>query len=280
MTRPGGLKGLVLGTGLARIALLPRRLRSALGCHLPRIADSLRWVLRSREFTNYSYEYSPRNREFLAQTLAVVTSRRAVDVRCYLVEAQENRALRDQLAECRRTSHYMHVTDDTLRLGRQLAWYALVRLLRPRNVVETGVGYGLSAALVSEALLQNADEGAPGWYVGVDLDPAAGFLLGSRHASVARLVQGDSLAMLRQLPDKVDLFISDSHVSAQFEYDECQAVVSRLAPGAVVATTVSELLPRFAEETGRRCVVFREEPVDHWFPGAWIGFAFAATPAG
>ena len=53
----------------------------------------------------------------------------------------------------------------------------------------------------------------------------------------------------------------------------------KLAPGAIVATTVSDRLPQFAEETGRHCAVFREEPEHHWYPGAWIGFAYSASAA-
>ena len=36
----------------------------------------------------------------------------------------------------------------------------------------------------------------------------------------------------------------------------------------------SDSLSRFASETGRCFVFFRETPKNHWYPGAGIGFAF------
>ena len=49
---------------------------------------------------------------------------------------------------------------------------------------------------------------------------------------------------------------------------------------AVVVTTVTTLLPAFAEETGRSFLAFKEEPRDHWYPGGWIGLAFRPAPPG
>jgi predicted O-methyltransferase YrrM len=279
MSEASALKQRLRASPLAPLVLLPVRIRASLGACLPRLGAALRWTLHSREFTNFTYDYTPRNVEFLVQSLAVVSGRPARDVRRYLEEARSDRELARLLAERRAAGPQARVTDPELRLGRQLAWYALTRLLRPCRVVETGVSHGLSAALVSQALLRNAAEGSPGEYVGIDLAPDAGGLLAEPHRRVARLVTGDSRTVLASMDGPVDLFISDSHVSAEVEYDECRTVASHLAAGAVIATTVSELLPRFAEETGRRCVVFHEEPAEHWFAGAWIGFAFGPRAA-
>lgn len=257
---------------VGRLALMPVRLRMALRYYTPQLANMLRWVGRSREMSNFSYRYTPRNLEFLAHTLATITDHPAAEVRAYLAEPIADADLQRTLAE--RAKHGGAI-DQTPRFGRQLAWYGLVRLLRPRLVVETGVSHGLSAVLVSHALRRNAALGDKGTYVGVDIDAGAGLLLGDRYPDVARVVTGDSLAVLAALSEPIDLFISDSHVSAEFEYAECMAVAPKLGAGAIVATTVSEQLPRFAEETGRRCIVFREEPERHWYPGGWIGFAYS-----
>jgi predicted O-methyltransferase YrrM len=263
---------------LGRLALMPVRLRIALRYYTPQLAKSLRWAGRSRELSNFSYRYTQRNLEFLVHTLSLVTERPAAQVRAYLAEPSADADLHRALADRRGMGADAALIDrdKDIRLGRQLAWYALVRLVRPRLVVETGVGHGLSGVLVSHALRRNAASGAKGTYVGVDLDPDAGVLLGDRYRDVARVITGDSRDVLGTLGGPIEIFISDSHVSPEFEYAECVAVAPTLAPGAIVATTVSDRLPRFAEETGRRCVVFREEPEDHWYPGAWIGFAYGA----
>lgn len=265
---------MAVGTGVARVALVALRLASPLRYYTRGIAAALRWAVQSREVSNYTYSYTPWNREFLAHLLGVVSGQPVGVVRGYLAEGACDQSLFQELANRRLAAGVANVVDPEMRLGRQLAWYALTRLVRPARVVESGVGYGLSAALVSQALLKNAREGAPGEYVGVDRHPEAGVLLGVAHRSVARIVRADALAGLREIDGPIDLFISDTHVSADLEYAECRMVLPKLSEQAIVATTVSRLLPRFAEETGRRCLVFREEPDRHWYPGAWIGFAF------
>jgi predicted O-methyltransferase YrrM len=264
---------------LGRLALMPVRLRIALGYCAPQLAKSLVWVGRSRELSNFSYRYTPRNLDFLVHTLSLVTNRPAAEVRAYLAEPSADADLHRALADRRGMGAEAALVDTDVRLGRQLAWYALVRLVQPGLVVETGVGHGLSGVLVSHALRRNAAAGVKGTYVGVDLDAEAGVLLGDRYGDVARVITGDSLTVLGSMSGPIDLFISDSHVSPEFEYAECVAVAPKLAPGAIVATTVSDRLPQFAEETGRHCAVFREEPEHHWYPGAWIGFAYSAPAA-
>ena len=152
--------------------------------------------------------------------------------------------------------------------------------MKPRRVVEAGAGLGLAAVVLAEALLKNAAEGNPGEYVGIDRDPRAGALLAPRQREVARVICGDSVSSLGALRQSVDLFITDSHVSPDLEYAECHAVEPWLTERAVVATTVTTLLPAFAEETGRSFLAFKEEPRDHWYPGGWIGLAFRPASPG
>jgi predicted O-methyltransferase YrrM len=75
----------------------------------------------------------------------------------------------------------------------------------------------------------------------------------------------------------VDLFLHDSDHSAAHERREFAAVEPRLAPGALLLTdnvTVTNVLARHAESTGRRFLAFRETPARHWFPGDGIGVAW------
>lgn len=264
---------------LGRLLLLPVRAAIAVRYYAPALGEIVSWTFRSRECSNFTYEYTDRSRLFLAHLLANVTGLDVGRMREYLDEPASDRELRESFNARRRQSDLLTVTDPELRLGRQLIWYALTRALRPRRVVEAGVGFGLSAALIGQALLRNAQQGIAGAYLGVDTDPEAGALVGPAQRQVVTIVHGDSVATLSALEGPVDLFISDSHVSPAVEYAECQAIAPCLSSAAILATTVSTSLPRFAEETGRRFLVFREEPRTHWYPGAWIGFAFPASPA-
>jgi hypothetical protein len=82
---------------------------------------------------------------------------------------------------------------------------------------------------------------------------------------------------LISLEERIDLFINDSDHSAEYEYREYRAVASRLAPSAIILgdnAHVTDKLALFARETGRHFIFFREEPKDHWYPGAGIGVCF------
>jgi hypothetical protein len=263
----------------ARIALLPLRLKIALGYYLPKLRAIVRWGLRSREYTNFTYEYSPASLGYLAHSLALVTGCPVSALRDFLTEPSHNAELRRTVREQGGASDRRAVIDPDMRLGRQRIWYALARAMKPRRVVEAGAGLGLAAVVLAEALLKNAVEGKRGEYIGIDRDPRAGALLGPRQREVARIICGDSVSTLGALRQSVDLFITDSHVSPELEYAECRAVEPWLAERGLVATTITTLLPVFAEETGRSFLAFKEEPHDHWYPGGWIGVAFRPSPA-
>lgn len=275
MTARDHVRAFIARGGVGRLVAMPVRFMLACRYYTPRLRLAVRWTLQSREFTNFTYEYTAPNRAALAQTLAVVTDRPVAELTEYLDEAPHDDALIAGIQRRRKESRHEGVLDPQVRLGRQLVWYALVRAMRPRCVVETGVGMGLSAVVIARALARNSACGEPGKYIGIDLDLRAGALLGPEHREVAQVITGDSLSTLKRLSGPVDLFITDSHVSPELELAECRMVAPKLSERAIVATTYSSMLPQFAQETGRHALVFREEPKDHWYPGGWLGFAFS-----
>jgi len=153
----------------------------------------------------------------------------------------------------------------------------MVRLLKPKVVIETGVDHGVGSCILSAALLRNAKEGRPGCYYGTEIRTEAGRLLRGAYAETGEILYGDSITILDAFPEKIDLFVNDSDHSGEYEYREYQTIARKLSDGAVILgdnSHVTDSLSRFASETGRRFVFFRETPKDHWYPGAGIGFAF------
>ena len=133
------------------------------------------------------------------------------------------------------------------------------------------------ALLLCAALLRNGYEGAPGHYLGTDIDPQAGYLLSGKYQTVGRILFGDSIASLRGISDPIDLFINDSDHSADYEADEYKIIGSKLSANAIVLgdnAHVTDRLARFSREKGRSFLMFKEQPKDHWYPGAGIGFSF------
>ncbi|KJS35663.1 MAG: hypothetical protein VR70_15680 [Rhodospirillaceae bacterium BRH_c57] len=250
----------------------------ALSYFRPSLNSVAQWLMWSRENTNFTYRLTPRNRGCLAHMVSCVTKKPLAEIRGYLDEPEIDVELTNYLSErIGQLWERHHNIDRTPLFGRRLGWYAMVRALKPRLVVETGVDKGIGSVLLAAALRRNAADGAAGEYVGTDINSAAGYLLAGPYAEHGRILYGDSIESLATLDKPVDLFINDSDHSVDYEAREYHAIREKLSPGAVILgdnAHASDALQVFAEETGRQFLFFKEEPENHWYPGAGIGFAF------
>lgn len=254
---------------LAPVALLPYRSAVVARYHARSLQTSARWLLRSNEYTNFTYPLSDLNRTHLAWFVADVSGRPVADIRAYLDELEEDTALRSHLRARTAVSSWRGVSDVEPCYGRRAGWYALVRAVRPTHVVETGTDKGLGSCVLAAALLRNG----AGRLTTIDIRTDAGFLLAGDYADVAEQRVGDSLEVLASLAP-ADIFIHDSDHSAAHEEAEFGSV--HLSHGAIALSDnshVTDVLSRWAERTGRRFTYFQERPQDHWYPGAGIGVA-------
>jgi predicted O-methyltransferase YrrM len=258
---------------------VPRRFRLAASYCAPTLRTLLGWIFSSREVTNFTYDLTPLNMSYLAAAVATATGHALDEIERYVSEPIGDRELVEHVRRETAASAHRYAADDRPRFGRRLGWYAVVRALKPEVVVETGVDKGLGALLLCSALRRNAAEGHGGRYYGTDIDPQAGFLLAPPYDAFGKILLGDSLTSLSAFGETIGVFINDSDHSADYEYREYLAVRDRLAPGAILLgdnAHVTDSLLRFARQTGRSFLFFREEPKDHWYPGAGIGFAYEA----
>lgn len=240
------------------------------------LRDAARWLATSRETTNFTYDLTPHNEAQLAAFVAEVAGIGYDEAAAYLAELATDEVLRRHIREATRASADAQIADPEPRYGRRLGWYALVRALRPRVVVETGVDKGLGACVLAAALERNAAEGHPGFYTGIDLNPAAGALFTGRYAERGRIVVGDAVERLKEI-ENIDFFVQDSDHSAAYEAREYETIESRLSEGAVVLgdnAHVTDALLQFSRRTERRFLFFAERPAAHWYPGSGIGAAF------
>ena len=255
---------------------LPRRAVRVLPYALKPAMRAASWLFRSREDTNHTYAISAKSVRYLAHAIAVVTGCRPDEARGYIDEALGDEALRRHVVDAVRTGPDRSYSDARADFGRRLGWYAVARITRPAVVIETGVDKGLGSVLIAAALLRNGH----GRYYGTDIDPSAGRLLSGPYAAVGEILYGDSLASLAAFDRPIDLFINDSDHSADYEAREYRAIAAKLAPGAIVLgdnVDYTDALVRWSEEAGRGFLCWMEDPVDHWFPGAGIGFSFTSA---
>jgi predicted O-methyltransferase YrrM len=232
-----------------------------------------RWWRDSREVTNFTYDLTPRNREQLAAFLVQATGAELSRVEQLMRELEDDAALHAHVLHATLASPDANLSDASPRYARRIGWYVLVRVFRPRLVVETGVDKGLGACVLASALLRNTAEGSPGHYLGIDINPQAGWLLAEPWTRVASVLHGDSLALLGNLAC-IDFLIHDSHHHPEHEMREYELARPRLSDTALVLSDnahASDALWRFAKDTKRRYLYFAEQPRDHWYRGAGIG---------
>ena len=94
---------------------------------------------------------------------------------------------------------------------------------------------------------------------------------------MGQILYGDSIQPLRKMEGPIDLFVNDSDHSGTYELEEYRVIREKLAPDGVILgdnAHVTDSLLRFSGEEGRDFLFFREQPKDHWYPGAGIGISY------
>jgi len=259
-----------------RYIAIPRRALFSARYVFSGVPAWLKWIFSSREESNFTYDLTDGNILYLSHLLAVVTKRPAAEAQAYIEELRNDRALSASLLDSLRNSEFRAVSDKRLGYSRRLGWYALVRLLKPEVVVETGVDKGLGAAVLCAALKRNAEEGHRGKYLGTDIVPTAGWLLKAPYKEFGEILYGDSIESLTRLQDRIDIFINDSDHSADYEAQEYETILPKMAPGGLILADnahVTSKLAEFSRDHARAFLFFKEDPADHWYPGAGIGFS-------
>ena len=237
------------------------------------------WVNQRTERDNFYYELTSKNRHDLASQISTLLGLSPAEVFNYLEELRTNVELSRHVRDA--WSVNSSRADSVVGYGRREGWYGFIRALKPKVVVETGVHDGLGALVILSALKKNLEEGYPGKYIGTDINPSAGWLITSSFKKMSSVLYGDSLESITRLEDSVDVFINDSDHSAEYESAEYEAIAPLLNATSLILGDNShstDSLREFAEKTGRPYVFFREQPHNHWYPGAGIGISPARAP--
>ena len=256
---------------------IPKRVLYAMSYYNKKYVQILKWGIHSKETANYTYDLTETNLFYLAQTVAVVTGVDGKIILDYINEARNNEELKQHIIDATLKSAQKEYADLRVDFGRRLGWYAFARAMKPKITVETGVDKGIGSVLLCSALLKNRDEGFEGYFFGTDINPEAGYLLGGKYAEVGKILYGDSIKTLSQFTEKIDLFINDSDHSSDYEYREYITIKDKISERAVLLgdnSHTSDKLAIFSKETNRNFLFFKEEPSQHWYPGAGIGISF------
>jgi predicted O-methyltransferase YrrM len=234
-----------------------------------RIAKS--WSYKKTEFSNYYYSLTPRNRKDLAFLISHICHEPLKNVEDYFFEIENDNLVKEILIRFR--DKHPELRDSTMEIGRRIGWYALIRIRKPKFVVETGVHHGVGALVINSALHRNRKEGYYGEYLGTDINPNSGELIIHPFNEQCSVVIDDSIATLQSLVIPIDLFINDSDHSAEYEAAEYSSIEKKLSMDAMILgdnSHASDSLRRFSEKTNRYFIFFKEEPFNHFYSSCRI----------
>ena len=237
----------------------------------------LKWGITSREDTNFTYNLTPGNLRYLANTISNVTGVDYSTILKYINEVETDTVLKETILTAIKNSPLKKIADTEVRYGKRLGWYAFARVIKPKIIIETGIDKGLGSIIMCSALIRNKEEGYQGKYYGTDINPEAGYLLSGKYREVGEILFGDSIKSLSAFTENIDLFISDSDHSAEYEYQEYLTIKKLMTEKTIILgdnSHITDKLAIFSNETNRNFLFFNEEPLNHWYPGGGIGISF------
>jgi len=262
---------------LGRAVLLIYRARVAFRYLSNQSKYFIKWLYKSKEVTNFTYDLEENNKRYLASLIADVLNMEFDTIMEYIREIEGDIALRRHVSDMVESGEFAFMADKDVKFGRRVGWYAFARATKPNIIIETGVDKGLGSCILCAALKRNKDEGYDGKYYGTDINPNAGFMLSGEYSEFGDIWYGDSIKSLEKFDDTVDLFINDSDHSADYEAKEYQAIGNKLSEKAIVLgdnSHCTDNLFNFSLKAKRHFIFFQERPSEHWYPGGGIGICF------
>lgn len=230
-------------------------------------------VLLDPEVESYTYDVA--NQDEMARFVAALVGVAPASVEEWLAEVHDEPELNERL---RRRVRWRLDFKRRMPLGHRLAWYPLVRALKPAVVVETGIYAGLGSLVLLRALERNAAEGRPGRLISFDLDAESGWLVADHLRGRWERVIGPTEKMLDPALEglAVDLFIHDTPHTEQLQRAEFAAALRHASARLVVVDSSGLQQPVLRELCAAAGVPhhhFRERPKDHFRPASGSGYA-------
>jgi len=262
---------------LGHAIYIPRRMKTALKYFYKPSLNLVKWLFKSNETTNFTYDLEEDNKRYLALLIAEILNMQFETVLAYIKEIEEDGDLKHHIKEMTLNSNFAFMADKEVLFGRRIGWYAFARALKPKIIMETGVDKGIGSCLLTAALKRNEEDGHKGKYYGTDINPNAGYLLSGNYADYGKIIYGDSIESLTEFDEPIDLFINDSDHSADYEAKEYDIIANKLSKKAIVLgdnSHCTDKLLNFSLKTNRNFIFFQEKPFNHWYPGAGIGICF------
>jgi hypothetical protein len=216
------------------------------------------------------------NETYLINLIAGIINTEREIIDRYFNELKENEKLKKTIISYLQQSVFKMKKDKRCDYGSRLAFYAIIRAVKPKLVVENGVEVGFTSVVLCEAIRKNIEEGYEGKFIGLDINKEAGDLIksGSPYRTFAEIKFGDAIASLNLLEEKIDFYFSDGLRTYAYEQNEFANLRQKLNDQSIVITnkaTFSKALYELSVELKRKFSFFKEHPQGHWYEGSGIG---------
>jgi hypothetical protein len=193
----------------------------------------------------------------------------ATDIARWVQETKTDPELHENLS--RRVGFRLDVKR-RLPVGNRLLWYAIVRATKPAFIVETGIYDGIGSLVLLRALERNAQEGADGELLSIDVDADAGFLVDPSLRGRWRKVVGMTSDVLEDevAGRRIDMLIQDTPHTYDNQSFEFGVAVAHRGDRLVLVDSgggQTPALEEVVEREGGRRATFREQPRHHFHPG-------------
>lgn len=254
------------------------RFKNGISIPVKQLILFLKWIWVSKETTNFTYDLTKANITYLSHFISTITKKPVTEIQKYIHEILNDNHLKKHIMDIQKHSKFKYKSDTKVRFGRRMGWYAVVRAMKPKVVIETGIDKGLGSCVIASALLKNDEEGFKGKYFGTDINPNAGYFFKEPYSHFGKILYGDSIESLTKLQvESIDLFINDSDHSDLYEANEYETILNKLTNNSIILGDNSHCttkLEEFAVKNNYNFLFFKEEPKNHWYGGAGIGAAF------
>lgn len=240
------------------------------------LARSIVWYFTSKEYTNYTYEISEKSKKYLADFLANTLDINSDEVMTFILEVEEDNELARHFLEYAPQTTDRYFADLPIKYGRRMGWYAVLRALKPRIVVESGIDRGVGTCVLAAGMLRNTMKGHGGKIIGVDINRCAGCYVVEPYSSVVEIVYANSLEFLRTTDHTIDMFIHDSDHSHEHEIREYELLWHKLSRNGVIISdnaNVTDCLYEFAHKNSMLFGYWQEEVINHIASPGGIGLA-------
>lgn len=224
----------------------------------------LRYILTDPETDNFTYDLA--NDDELATWLDDLFG---TGGSAALAECRANEELHARIRKACSTRRWSMKQQPGL--GRRMGWYAIVRMTKPKRVIETGTHDGLGSLVLLAALERNAQEGHEGRLISLDVDAHSGWMVGEDER-FEQVIGSTRETLPEVLSEPADLLLHDSDHRYEHEYFELDSAAAAGVPVLLSDhSQESTALDDVCRKHGGRYSFWAERPRDHFYPGAGIG---------